>query len=68
MERTPVNSSTILSVGYDNDSQILEVEFNTGLYQYYDVPEYIFDEFINSGSLGSYLHSNIKGHYSYSQI
>lgn len=68
MERSPVSSSNIVSVGYDSDSQTLEVEFNSGLYQYYDVPEYIYEEFINAGSLGSYLHNNIKNIFSYSRV
>jgi hypothetical protein len=39
MDRTPVSSSNLSSVGYDPDEQILEIEFNGGrVYQYYDVP------------------------------
>ena len=30
MERTSVTSSNINSIGYDADSQILEIEFNNG--------------------------------------
>lgn len=39
MQRTPVDSSTMAAVGYDADSETLEIEFVNGhLYQYFDVP------------------------------
>jgi hypothetical protein len=39
MNREAVTSSNIASIGYDEDSQTLEIEFlNGGLYQYFDVP------------------------------
>ncbi len=46
----------------------LEIEFNNGIYQYYDVPEDIFQELINASSIGSFIHHNIKNHYSYSPV
>ncbi|EGQ9502548.1 KTSC domain-containing protein [Vibrio parahaemolyticus] len=63
MERVPVSSSNLVSVGYDIDTMTLEVEFNSGIYQYYDVPEYVYDELMGAPSLGSYLHHNIKSSY-----
>ena len=35
MDRTPVVSSNINSIGYDASSSVLEVEFRSGLYQYF---------------------------------
>lgn len=36
MERTSVTSSNINSIGYDADSQTLEIEFNNGaVYEYW---------------------------------
>jgi len=68
MERISVSSSNLVSVGYDEDSSTLEVEFNSGTYQYYDVPLYVYEELISAGSVGSYLHQNVKNTYSYSQV
>ncbi|EGR5121793.1 KTSC domain-containing protein [Vibrio cholerae] len=68
MERTAVSSSNLVSVGYDADSMTLEVEFNNGIYQYYDVPEYIYEELMSATSAGSYLHQNIKGSFRFSRI
>jgi hypothetical protein len=66
MERIAVDSSNLVSVGYDEGT--LEVEFNSGIYCYYDVPEYIYEELMASDSIGSYLHQNVKSSYSYEQV
>lgn len=64
MERTTVSSSNLASVGYDVDSLTLEVEFiNGGIYQYYDVPEYVFEELLNANSVGSYFNTNVRNSY-----
>jgi hypothetical protein len=69
MERSPVSSSNIESVGYDADSSTLEVEFKKGgVYQYYDVPGHVYEDFISAESLGSYLHHSIKGVFSVSRV
>lgn len=69
MERVAVGSSNISSIGYDPDTETLEIEFlNGSIYQYYDLPEHIYDELMSAGSHGGYLASNIKGTYSYRQV
>lgn len=69
MNRQPVTSSNIASIGYDVDSQTLEIEFlNGGVYQYFDVPQYVYEELMNADSHGQYLAQNIKGVYRYSKV
>lgn len=69
MERITVGSSNLASVGYDQSSSTLEIEFNSGgVYQYYEVPSHIYDELMNASSLGSYFHHNIKSIYGFSQV
>jgi hypothetical protein len=69
MEMIPVSSSNIAGVGYDEDSQTLQIEFNNGTsYQYFDVPEQVFTELRDAGSVGAYLASNIKGVYRFSKV
>jgi KTSC domain len=69
MNRTPVSSSSIASVGYDSDSSTLEIEFNNGsIYQYFDVSENVFNELLGSASVGGYLASNVKGVYRFSRV
>lgn len=69
MEMKHVDSSNIKAVGYDEDSSTLQVEFkNGGTYQYFDVPERVFEELRDASSVGGYLASNIKGVYRYSKV
>ena len=70
MYRTQVNSSNIKSIGYDVASGVLEVEFTSGdVYQYYDVPEHLYQEFLHASSLGGFLDDNIvKYHYRYRKV
>lgn len=69
MERTPVTSSNIHAIGYDPDSQTLEIEFNSGaVYDYSDVPQSEYDGFIGADSKGKYFHANIKNRYSFMKL
>ena len=69
MEMIGVDSSNVESVGYDEDSSTLQVEFKNGsMYQYFDVPENIFIGLRDADSVGRYLSENIKGSYRYSKV
>lgn len=69
MERTPVSSSNIASVGYDPESATLEVEFHDGsIYQYFDVPAHVAEGLVTTSSVGSYLAAHIKGVYRYARV
>lgn len=70
MERQFVTSSNIMSVGYDPVNMILEVEFKAGaVYQYYDVPQHIYDGLMAADSHGTYLAAYVKkGGYRYAQV
>jgi hypothetical protein len=69
MERQNVESSLALSVGYESSTSTLEIEFksNGAVWQYYDVPESVFNEMMNN-SIGKYFYRNIKGQYAESQV
>ena len=61
MKRQSVTSSNLASVGYDAANEILEVEFkHGGVYQYFGVPENVYDELMNADSHGQYFDRNIK--------
>lgn len=64
MDRVPVASSNLKSVGYDADSETLEIEFHSsGVYQYFGVPQYVYDGLMNASSKGRYFHQNIRNNY-----
>jgi hypothetical protein len=64
MERQPVSSSSIASVGYDSNTQTLEIKFiKTGkIYQYFNVPDTIHEQML-MGSIGQFFNANIKNVY-----
>ncbi len=67
MERTPVESSNIVSVGWNNGT--LEIEFIKGkLYQYMGVPKEVYTNMLRAESVGKYFHANIRSKYSYIQL
>jgi len=48
---------------------ILEVEFTScSVYQYFDVPEAVYQEFMHASSKGQFLHANIKNNYRYARV
>jgi len=69
MNRQPVESSMAASIGYDINNSILEIEFKKDgqVWQYYDVPENVYQELI-AGSIGKYFLSNIKDQYSANRV
>lgn len=61
MNRVPVTSSNLASVGYDHLSQVLEVEFhNGGVYEYLDVPAAVHEGLMGAESHGRYFDRHIK--------
>ncbi len=61
IEREPVNSSNLVSVGYGADSETLEVEFKNGdVYQYYNVPLFMYERLRMADSLGRFFNAEIK--------
>lgn len=69
MNRQQVASSNIASIGYDEGSQTLEVEFLNGtIYQYYNVPPNMHEKLMREGSKGRFLNIYIKNVYPYSRV
>lgn len=69
MDRETVSSSNIASVGYDAGTETLEVEFTNGsVYQYYNVPQVTYEQFMASGSKGQFFHTSIRNVFGYSRV
>jgi len=69
MNREPMESSNLNSVGYDPDTKTLEIEFHHGgIYQYFDVPENVYSGLISAPSKGKYHHKFIKSAYRYKKV
>ena len=62
MKRTSVNSSYINSIGYEEESKNLEIEFHDGdVKEYYHVPLDEYNNLMNAESIGYYFTENIQG-------
>ena len=69
MNRISVKSSNIKSIGYDETSNTLEIEFNDGhIYQYIKVPINIYNELMKSESQGKFFHATIRNNFAYKKI
>ncbi|HLP90779.1 MAG TPA: KTSC domain-containing protein [Nostocaceae cyanobacterium] len=70
MQRTTVSSSNIASIGYDAENRILEVEFlNSSVYQYFNIPQSLYQGLMSASSHGSYFDAYIKkGGFTYQKI
>ena len=64
MNRTPIKSSNINSIGYEEKEKILEIEFHSGgVYQYLNVEKGVYTQLMNAPSKGTFFHNFIKDKY-----
>ena len=64
MQRTPVTSSLIRSIGYDPAVNILEVELLSGrVYQYFMVPPAAYGALLAAESVGAYFNREVRRRY-----
>lgn len=69
MHREPVVSESIASIGYDEDAEVLEVEFATGaVYRYRGVPLDAFEDLRQAPSKGAHFNRHIKDAFPWEQV
>jgi hypothetical protein len=69
VERQPVKSRILHSVGYDNSTKILEIEFHTGLvFQYSGVPSKVYADLMRSGEMGKYFSEKVRTQFRTKQV
>lgn len=72
--RTPVESSTVVSIGYDEERKILEVELprteteKRRIYQYFDVPKKVHRQLMDAESKGRYFDKHVRYRYKYREV
>ena len=68
MEHRSVSSSNLSSVGYDESTETLEVQFQNGsVFQYHGVSAETHEQLMQARSVGSFFHSNIKNTFEHSK-
>lgn len=66
MERKQVDSSRIRSVGFDDPTRTLTIEFKDGkIFEYYDVDRAVYLGLTVAESVGRYFNEHVKGKYRY---
>jgi hypothetical protein len=69
LERQSVKSVILRSVGYDDSTKILEIEFHTGLvYQYSGVPSKVYADLMHSGEIGKYFSEKVRPRFHTKQV
>lgn len=69
MDRVPVNSKNLASVGYDPITQTLEVELlNKKIYHFYGVSNADHEDLLSADSHGTYFSKYIKEKYPYKKL
>lgn len=65
-----VDSSNIEAIGYESNTQELHVRFlkSGETYVYYAVEEFVFQEFMQADSKGTFLNARIKPHYQWGKL
>ena len=66
MRVTPVESTTLATVAYDEARGRLQLEFRSrAIYQYFGVPAAVHEGLLEAPSKGSYFNRFIRGRYPY---
>ena len=70
MQRWPVESSQIASVGYDSAKQVLEIEFKRGntVYHYAQVPPEVHEELMAAKSIGKFFNAEIRDKFPFHKL
>jgi hypothetical protein len=69
IDRESVASSNVVSIGYDEATETLEVEFtNSGIYQYFNVGADLYQQLRSAPSKGQFLNSYIRNSFAYSRV
>ena len=64
MKPTAVESTTLATVAYDADRQLLQIEFrDRTTYRYFNVPIDVYETLLRAPSKGSYFNRVIRGRF-----
>lgn len=69
LQRNPVESTNLRSVGYQRAGRVLEIEFRSGnIYRYRDVPLSAFEALMKAESKGRFFAQRIRGQYEFRRM
>lgn len=69
MKITSVESSTLATVGYEENGELLQLEFRSrAIYCYFAVPAAVHQTLLGAMSKGSYFNQAIRGRYRFVRV
>ncbi|MET0411904.1 MAG: KTSC domain-containing protein [Polyangiaceae bacterium] len=73
MEHITVESKAIVSVGYDDETRTLQLEFRSGagagsVYRYREVPRSVFEWLLRTPNKGVFVARQITGRYAFESV
>jgi len=69
VQRIPITSASIASLGYDPATSTLEVEFEGGgVYRYFAVPRAVHESLLKSESIGRTFNVVVRGRYPWTPV
>ena len=69
MRITAVESTTLVTVSYDDAQGLLQLEFcSRAVYQYFRVPAAVHQSLLHASSKGRYFNQSIRGRFPYRRI
>ena len=68
MNMTAVESSTLAALAYDENHEVLQLEFRSrAIYRYFGVPAPVYEALLAASSKGKYFNRAIRGIFPYSR-
>ena len=70
MRVTSVESTTLVTVSYDDTRELLQLEFcgSRAVYEYFSVPAAVHQSLLDASSKGRYFNQAIRGRFAYRLI
>ena len=69
MRITAVESTTLVTVSYDDARAVLQLEFcSRAVYQYFSVPAAVHQSLLDASSKGRYFNQAIRNHFPYRRV
>ncbi len=69
MEHNSLTPIDIEAVGYNEEHKTVEIRFKNGaVYEYYDFPSDVVENFVNANSLNEFFEAKIRRVYAFSRV
>ena len=69
VQRIPVASSSLASVGFSPEHDVLQIEFRNGLvYEYFGVPQGLHEQLLAADSKGAFLNRFVRNRFPFRRV